>query len=106
LYVFAPVTVFADIITTIFIRTPYRTAVYLLDALFPLYVLCGVACITGGVLGLLGRMLCRVLVNAVQAEDYAPNMTQRDSSKAVKAEQEDVNTKGKGKKVERVKFES
>src|SRR4051794_26084469 len=62
LYIFAPVIVFMDIITTIFIRAPYAVVVYLLDALFPLYVFCGVACITGGIIGLTARLLCRAVV--------------------------------------------
>ncbi|KDR78114.1 hypothetical protein GALMADRAFT_266647 [Galerina marginata CBS 339.88] len=96
LYVFAPLIVFADILTSIFIRSPYRAIVYLLDALFPLYVFCGVACITGAILGLTARILCRIIVNSVQAEEEPLNAIQEEM----------LDVKGKGKKVERVKLES
>ncbi|KJA24264.1 hypothetical protein HYPSUDRAFT_65753 [Hypholoma sublateritium FD-334 SS-4] len=67
LYLLAPVFVFLDITATLFLRTPYRTAIYLLDAAFPLYVFVGVACITGGILGLTARVLSRVIVVSLDA---------------------------------------
>ncbi|PPQ78565.1 hypothetical protein CVT25_011777 [Psilocybe cyanescens] len=101
LYVLAPVIVFLDIVATIIIRAPYRTITYLLEELFPLYVFCGVACITGVLLGLSARVLARAIVTAValdQESSDSPNLTQpEDEPKA--------DIKGKGKKVERVKFE-
>ena len=66
LYILAPVFVFLDIAATLFLRTPYRTAAYLLDAAFPLYVFVGVACITGGILGLLARVLSRVIIVSLE----------------------------------------
>lgn len=66
LYVIAPLTVFLDLVVAIFIRAPYNGVLYLLDALFPLYVFCGVACITGGLLGLTGRILCRILIHLIR----------------------------------------
>ncbi len=66
LYLLAPVFVFLDITATLFLRTPYRTALYLLDAAFPLYVFVGVACITGGILGLVARVLSRVILVSLE----------------------------------------
>ena len=66
LYILAPVFVFLDIAATLFLRTPYRTAAYLLDAAFPLYVFVGVACITGGILGLVARVLSRVIIVSLE----------------------------------------
>ena len=62
LYLFAPVIVFSELVVTVFFFAPYRSILYLLDAFYPLYVLAGVACITGGVLGIAGRELSRLLV--------------------------------------------
>jgi len=38
---------------------------WLLEALFPLYVFCGVA---GGLLGFCGRFLCSIIVKSLSAE--------------------------------------
>lgn len=64
---------------------PFKTAAYLLDALYPLYVFCGVACITGCLLGLGGRYLSDVLVK--MAKDSMPvskgleiNKTEEDTN--------------------------
>jgi hypothetical protein len=66
LYVFAPVVVFSGLFVTTFFFVPYKSILYLLDAFYPLYVLAGVACITGGVLGIAGRELSRLLVYLLQ----------------------------------------
>jgi len=65
IYLLAPFTTFAAILISITLYTPYRFILWLLDALFPVYVLCGVACITGSILGLGGRTLSLSLVRAV-----------------------------------------
>ncbi|CAA7264023.1 unnamed protein product [Cyclocybe aegerita] len=109
LYLFAPVTVFLDILATVFVRSPYRIVSYLLDALFPLYVFCGVACITGGVLGLAGRLLCRVILNAVQLRSEDQETTVAGAGEVrIKNVPEEGRKREKGKRVdrERVKFES
>ncbi|TFK33087.1 hypothetical protein BDQ12DRAFT_448712 [Crucibulum laeve] len=61
-YVLAPITVFCEVAFGFFVLTPYRTTVYLLEAMYPVYVFCGVACITGGLLGLAGRSLSQILM--------------------------------------------
>ncbi|KAK1233055.1 hypothetical protein PQX77_003782 [Marasmius sp. AFHP31] len=57
LYVFAPAIVFVQVILDVVVFIPYRACVYFVDALYPLYVFCGVACITGVLIGGLGRAL-------------------------------------------------
>ena len=69
LYLFAPVIVFSELVVTIFFFAPYKSTLYLLDALYPLYVLAGVACITGAVLGIAGRGLSRFLVHLLQVRN-------------------------------------
>lgn len=64
-YLLAPVMTFVSIVFSITIRTPYTFVSWLLDAVFPLYVFCGVACITGGLLGFGGRILSRNMIRAV-----------------------------------------
>ncbi|KIM42050.1 hypothetical protein M413DRAFT_27575 [Hebeloma cylindrosporum] len=98
LYAIAPVTVFLDLVVAIFILAPYNAAVYLLDVLFPLYVFCGVACITGGLLGLTGRILCRVVINLIRRREEETGDRARSRAvkkRTVKLEEED--RKGKGK---------
>jgi len=97
LYVFAPVIVFTDIVATIFIRSPYRIVTYLIDALFPLYVFCGVACITGGLIGLAARVLCRIFVACAENKDEEDG--KHDESKK-------IGVKGKSRTVGKVEVTS
>ncbi|KAF9478477.1 hypothetical protein BDN70DRAFT_879913 [Pholiota conissans] len=107
-YLLAPLFVFLDIATTIFIRTPYRTAAYLLEALFPLYVLVGVACITGVLLGACARVTSRVLVASLVPEESASSDT--PVVKTEKTEQDvkkmDSQTRTKRGRANEVKIES
>jgi len=68
LYVVAPLTVFLSYVAWIFVLGPYATIVWLLEALHPLYVFCGVACLTGLVLGGVARYLATVLVESLKNE--------------------------------------
>jgi len=49
----------------ILVLTPYRVTVYVFQALYPLYVFVGVACIIGAVMGLLARMLANMAGKAL-----------------------------------------
>ncbi|KAJ7171454.1 hypothetical protein C8R46DRAFT_1349421 [Mycena filopes] len=56
LYILAPAIIFVQLALEVFVYFPYRVAVYAGDALYPIYVLVGVAVVTGGLLGLSGRI--------------------------------------------------
>ncbi|KAF9528781.1 hypothetical protein CPB83DRAFT_298313 [Crepidotus variabilis] len=101
LYIFAPVTFFLDLATTLFIRLPYWSLAYILDAVYPLYVLLGVACITGGLIGIGGRALCHILITSLAL----PTDVERITPPVKDAEEQKLIAKGKGKRTERVKFE-
>ncbi|KAF8716092.1 hypothetical protein AX14_012434 [Amanita brunnescens Koide BX004] len=62
LYILSPIFTLCNVLFDMLVLMPFKAAVYLLDALYPLYVFCGVACITGCLLGLVGRYLSDVLV--------------------------------------------
>ncbi|KAF5326249.1 hypothetical protein D9611_000651 [Ephemerocybe angulata] len=85
-YIFAPVTVFLGYLFYIFVFAPYSTLLYLLEALHPLYVFCGVACLTGILLGLVGRGVAAVLIaflaipNEPQAVVKAENTMKKEES--------------------------
>lgn len=49
--------VFVQVLFDVLVLTPYNSVIYLVDAIYPLYVFCGVACITGVILGVLARQL-------------------------------------------------
>ena len=83
LYLFAPVVVFSHIVVTTFFFAPYKSIIYLLDAFYPLYVLAGVACITGGVLGIAGRELSQLLVYLLQVRTEETTRTQKGKGKKV-----------------------
>ncbi|KAF7373950.1 hypothetical protein MSAN_00607500 [Mycena sanguinolenta] len=65
LYILAPFLVFAQLLLEIMIYTPYRTIVFLADAVYPAYVFLGVACIAGALLGWTGRSVVRGVVHVV-----------------------------------------
>ncbi|KAF9650186.1 hypothetical protein BDM02DRAFT_3112408 [Thelephora ganbajun] len=60
-YLVAPFLVFAAIIINISILAPLSIARHLLNSLYPVYVFCGVACVTGIVVGMGGRGLSALL---------------------------------------------
>jgi hypothetical protein len=80
-YLLAPFTIFIGYIGHIFIFAPYSTLVYLLDAVHPLYVFCGVACLTGVLVGYIGRTVARLLVGAFAypeaSEDASTDVVKR-----------------------------
>jgi len=84
------VIVFLSIVFGLFIRTPYSVIVYLLDAVYPIYVFCGVACITGALIGLTGKFVSSYIVEAVtekKRKTAAPQVTYEPrSAKRVKKE--------------------
>lgn len=69
LYIFAPVIVFAQVLLDIFVFTPYGLAVYFVDAMYPVYVFCGVACITGVIIGGFARWLVSWITEQSQLEE-------------------------------------
>jgi len=56
---------FSSILCAVALTTPFNLLKWLLEALFPLYVFCGVA---GGLLGFCGRFLCLIIVKSLSAE--------------------------------------
>lgn len=62
LYILSPIFTLCSVLFDMLVLMPFKAAVYLFDALYPLYVFCGVACIMGCLLGLGGRYLSDVLV--------------------------------------------
>ncbi|KXN85219.1 hypothetical protein AN958_11494 [Leucoagaricus sp. SymC.cos] len=67
-YILAPFFSFGAILFSITLGAPYQFLTWLLEALFPLYVFCGVACITGGLLGFGGRVMTMSIVKSVSEE--------------------------------------
>ena len=65
LYILAPVFAFCNVLLDVLVLMPIKTILYLLDAFYPLYVFCGVACITGCLLGLGAKYMSNVLVKMV-----------------------------------------
>jgi hypothetical protein len=68
LYFFAPAFVFLQIVANILIVLPYRITLSVLDILYPLYVFFGVACITGTLVGLSGRLITELLIQAAYVD--------------------------------------
>ena len=64
-YVFAPLIVFVQVSLDFLVFTPYKITAYLLDLVYPIYVVVGAACIAGVLLGGLGRIATFRLTDAV-----------------------------------------
>jgi hypothetical protein len=80
-YILAPLTTFASILFSVAFRVPFSFTAWLLDALFPLYVFCGVACIVGALLGYCGRLISLNMIKAVTGgytEEHSYEETKKD----------------------------
>lgn len=64
-YTFAPFVYTAQMLTDMLVVTPYQVAVYILQALYPLYVFVGVACISGLVIGFGARQVVSLVGSAL-----------------------------------------
>jgi len=61
LYIMSPVIVFGQIVAGVFFVIPYHAVVDFFVAVQPFYVFCGVACISGALIGLGGRVFAGVV---------------------------------------------
>jgi hypothetical protein len=68
-YVLSPFVVFGQIILGVFFVTPYHVAVDFFVAVQPFYVFCGVACISGAVIGLSGRVIASVASSVIMGPE-------------------------------------
>ena len=83
LYFLAPAIVFAEVVLDMLVSTPYHISLYLLDAFYPVYVLCGVACIVGALLGIGGRITTTMLVDvAVGPNERRTHQPSRSEEKS------------------------
>lgn len=65
-YILSPLIVFCQILLGLFFIVPYQAIVNFFVAIQPVYVFCGVACITGAVVGLGGRLVERLLNTIIE----------------------------------------
>ncbi|KAL0577283.1 hypothetical protein V5O48_004711 [Marasmius crinis-equi] len=86
LYVFAPAIVFVQILLEVIIYTPYRVLVYLSDVVYPLYVFCGVACITGVLAGGFGRAMASWTTVVIVTLTEQENEKEQETSRAIEGE--------------------
>jgi len=81
-YLVAPLLAFAAMIINIFFLTPFRMTCYVFNSLYPVYVFCGVACITGIVVGMGGRRLSALLTRAfARTEQHGSTPTRARAEK-------------------------
>ncbi|KAF9501946.1 hypothetical protein BDN71DRAFT_502760 [Pleurotus eryngii] len=88
-YLFAPFVVLFEIVLGAFIWTPWNLAVGALENLYPIYILCGIACIVGSFVGLFGRLASAVLIGMVleNSESKPKPVVQEDEKAASPAHQ-------------------
>ncbi|KAJ7775368.1 hypothetical protein B0H16DRAFT_42886 [Mycena metata] len=72
LYILAPGLVFVHIFLDVFVYFPYRAILYVADAIYPVYVFLGVACVAGALIGLSGRLAVLGATHVLLASNSAP----------------------------------
>ncbi|KAK7045265.1 hypothetical protein R3P38DRAFT_2883270 [Favolaschia claudopus] len=65
LYLLAPLFIFIQLLLEVLVHAPYRATLYVADVVYPAYVFVGVACITGALVGLGGRLAVHGIVHLV-----------------------------------------
>ncbi|KAL1749294.1 hypothetical protein HDZ31DRAFT_59578 [Schizophyllum fasciatum] len=63
LYLCAPVIVFSSLLFQAFVLAPYRTLLWVLDLVYPAYVVVGIACIVGAIVGGIARLAAQFAVD-------------------------------------------
>ncbi|KAA1474516.1 hypothetical protein DENSPDRAFT_841114 [Dentipellis sp. KUC8613] len=74
LYVLAPFIVTSQILLDAFVIIPYRATIYILQAIYPLYVFVGVACICGALLGFGARQTVKGIVWVILGDRSAQTL--------------------------------
>lgn len=83
LYLISPLVLFIKIVLGIFFVIPYNGVVDFFVAVQPFYVFCGVACISGAVIGLGGRMVAGFISEIIlgpeemQGEPLGPSLDEQ-----------------------------
>ncbi|PFH45541.1 hypothetical protein AMATHDRAFT_71618 [Amanita thiersii Skay4041] len=67
-YLLSPIFVLCNILLELLVLTPMRIVQYFANALYPLYVFCGVACIIGCFLGWLANFISNALVKSMRRQ--------------------------------------
>ncbi|KAJ3818388.1 hypothetical protein F5878DRAFT_722206 [Lentinula raphanica] len=83
LYILAPVTVFIQTLHNLLVLTPYHVVTYLLEAIYPVYVFCGVACITGAIVGILARQIVLYLIELGRLDEAGRHSQEEQSPELV-----------------------
>ncbi|KAL1692139.1 hypothetical protein GGG16DRAFT_112459 [Schizophyllum commune] len=86
LYLCAPLIVFASVVLQAFVIAPYNTITWILDLVYPVYVLVGVACIVGGIVGGIARLAAQFAVEQcvpeeVQGAQQSPRSVEKQRSR-------------------------
>jgi hypothetical protein len=80
LYILSPLIVFVEIVFNLFFANPYHTVVNFFLAVQPLYVFCGVACISAAVIGYGGRFVARMAISIIMGLEGAEKRAIRPAS--------------------------
>jgi hypothetical protein len=103
LFLLSPLTTFLHYLAAVLFFIPYTYGVYVAtEVVHPLYVFCGVACLTGVLLGLLGRTLSSVLVASVlpsRTNDQAKQVAEPRGVSRDGAQGDRVSRKGKAREM-------
>jgi len=80
LYIMSPVIVFGQIVAGVFFVIPYHAVVDFFVAVQPFYVFCGVACISGALIGLGGRVFAGVVSAVIVGHEEVESRSIEQSS--------------------------
>ena len=77
-YLLSPIIHFLATIANLLFLTPFTTTRYFLNSFYPIYAFCGVACITGIVVGVGARGISALLTRAFARTEKVPTVTEHD----------------------------
>ncbi|ETW77443.1 hypothetical protein HETIRDRAFT_327084 [Heterobasidion irregulare TC 32-1] len=85
IYIVSPITLFLQLVLDGLIIVPFNLSVYILQAIYPLYVFVGVACVSGAVIGFGARHVVSVVGHGLLGRKTvkdAPASREPDDSRA------------------------
>lgn len=94
LYLLSPVIISAQMLFDTFIGMPYRAAVYVLQALYPIYAFIGVACLSGIVVGLGARQVVNFVGWGLLGKEV-PSMQRSGSPSRTRPQRKSSTSRGK-----------
>ncbi|KAI0251853.1 hypothetical protein BJV78DRAFT_393598 [Lactifluus subvellereus] len=94
-YLLSPILISSQLLLNLFVLLPYRAAVYISQAVYPIYAFVGVACLSGAIIGMGARQIVNLVGWVLLGEKMQSASTQRSASPPRTRPQKKASTRGK-----------